>query len=409
MRRIRRGVIIAVLAVGIGSLLGPRAAAAAEPIRILGLDVTSGPFKDIGERYLMGVKFAVDEINRSGGINNRPVELLLDDSQLKPDVAQRKAIRHILDEDVKIIIGGTGTHVVKALAQVAAKHNVVLVLYSGEGDEITGQEFVPNLFRLSLSTSMHAAATVAAIADKPYRKVFLINQDYAYGRDVAKAYKKYLDRFKPGWQLVGEEYHPLATKDFAPYIQKIAASGADVVLTGNWGSDLTVLVKQAGRFGLKIPFGHQFLSDPVAMREIGDAAVGHFTSEIYMLGLDTPQNRAFIERWHQEFGGGAHPWPAFAIGKGYNTAMFLFAAIKKAGSAEAGALIKAWEGMAYDGLAGRQVMRACDHQIQTPVAVAEIVPGPGKYYEFPFVGPVRLIPTEKVSVPPRETGNPRCE
>src|SRR3972149_6414232 len=96
------------------------------------------------------------------------------------------------------------------------------------------------------------------------------------------------DISKPGWQLVGEEYHPLATKDFAPYLQKIIAATPDVVLTGNWGSDLTILVKQAASFGVKVPFGHQFLSDPVAMRELGEAAIGHVTSEVYMLGVDTP-------------------------------------------------------------------------------------------------------------------------
>ncbi|MBI4587689.1 MAG: ABC transporter substrate-binding protein [Candidatus Rokubacteria bacterium] len=392
-----------------GSMGHPASAEGAEPIKVLGLDVLSGPFKDIGERYLLGVKFAVEEINGSGGINGRPIKLYLDDSQLKPDVAQRKAIKYILDDGVKIIMGFTGTHVAKAVAQVAAKHKVIVVQYSAEADELTGKDHVPYVFRLALTTSMHAAATTAAFADKPHKKFYLLNQDYAYGHDVAKAYKKSLDRLKPGWQLAGEEYHPLATKDFAPYIQKIIAAGPDAVLTGNWGSDLSVLVKQAGKFGVKVPFGHQFLSDPVAMREIGEAAIGHFTSEVYMLGVDTPPNREFIERWHRKFKDTENPWPEFTIGKAYNTTMFMAAALKKANSDDADAVIRAWEGMAYESLIGRQVMRACDHQVQTPVAVAEIVPGPGKFYPFPFTGRVTLVPAENVSVPPKETGNKRCE
>lgn len=100
---------------------------------------------------------------------------------------------------------------------------------------------------------------------------------------------------------------------------------------------------------------------------------------------------------------------AFTLGKAYNTTMFMAAALRKAKSDDADAVIRAWEGMAFDSLIGRQVMRACDHQALTPVAVAEIVPGPGKFYPFPFTGPATLVPAEKVSVPPRETGNKRCE
>jgi len=393
---------------GACALVAAAHAQAQQPIKILALDVVSGPFKDIGDRYQLGVKYAVDEINASGGINGRPIKLFVDDSQLKPDVAQRKALKYIMDDGVKIIIGGTGSNVVKALAQVADKQKVILVLYSGEDDAITGADFVPSVFRLSLNTSMHATATVAALAGRPYKSFFLLHQDYSFGRSIAESYKRALNRFKPGWQLAGEEYHPLATKDFAPYIQKIIAAKPDMVLSGNWGTDLTVLHKQASDFGVKQPFGHVFLSDPTAMRDIGPAAVGSVTSEIYMIGVDNPKNRAFIERWHGKFKDTDNPWPEFAIGKGYNTTMFLAAAIRKAKSDDYAPLIKAWEGLEFDGLMGKQVMRACDHQIQTAVAVTEMVPGPGKFYPFPYAGQVTLIPMEKVAVAPKETGNKRC-
>ena len=380
-----------------------------DPIKILALDVTSGAFKDIGDRYQMGVKFAVGEINASGGIGGRQISLMIDDSQLKPEVAQRKALKYILEEGVQVIIGGTGSNVVKALAQVANTNKIALVLYSGEDDAITGADFNPSVFRLALSTSMHANATVAAIANRPEKRLYFLHQDYSFGRSIAASYKRALDRMKPGWQLVGEDYHPLSTKDFSPYIQKIVSSKAEMVMSGDWGADLTIMHRQAADFGLKIPFGEIFLSDPVAMKEIGNAAIGSVTSEIYMVGVDNPANKAFIERWHKEYKSTDNPWPEFAIGKGYNTMMFLAAAMKKANSASLDPLIKAWEGMEFDSTMGKQVMRACDHQIQSAVATAEIVAGPGKFYPFAYAGPVTLIPVEKVSVPPKETGNKRCE
>lgn len=382
---------------------------AAEPIKMLALDVTSGPFKDEGEQYLTGVRFAVEEINKAGGINGRQIKLFVDDSQLKPDVAQRKAIKYILDEDVKVIVGAVGTAVVKSLAQVAHKHKVVLAAYSGEADEITGSEFVPEVFRLVLSTSMHAKATVSAFPDTSWKKVYLLNQDNAFGNSASKSYKRMLDAMRPGWQLVGEDFHPIATKDFAPYLQKIIASGADVVLTGDYGADMTLLHKQAKNFGLKQPFGNLFLSNPIAMREIGDSAIGSFTSDIYMVGIDNPKNKAFIDRWKASNKEGAYQWPDFGIGKAYNAVMFLAEAMKKAGTEEHGALIKAFEGLEYDGIVGRQVMRTCDHQVQTPIATATIVAGPTKFYDFAATGPVKMIAADKASIPPQDTGNDRCK
>lgn len=382
-------------------------ASAAEPIKILVMDVLSGPFKDEGEQYVNGVRFAVDEINNAGGINGRKIELIVDDTQLKPDVAQRKAIRHILDNKVKVIVGAVATSVVKALAQVANKHKVVLAAYSGEADEITGKEFVPEVFRLILSTSMHARATVAAFPDPSAKKIYLMNQDNAFGHSAAASYKKALDQLRPGWTLVGEDYHPIATKDFAPYLQKIVSSGADVVLTGDYGADMTLLLKQASNFGIKQPFGNMFLSNPVALREIDQAAVGSFTSDIYMLGVDTPKNRDFIERWKAQKNP-PYPLPDFGVGKAYNVMMILAEAIKKAGSEDRDALIKAFEGLEYEGVMGRQVVRACDHQIQSQIAAATIVAGPGEFYKFASSGPVKLLSAEQMSVAPEETGNPRC-
>lgn len=397
-----------ILAVFVAAAFFPcQMALAAEPIKILVMDVMSGPFKDEGEQYVTGARFAVEEINKAGGINGRQIQLIVDDTQLKPDVAQRKAIRHILDDNVKIIVGAVATSVVKALAQVADKHKVVLAAYSGEADEITGKEFVPEVFRLILSTSMHARATVASFPNPDAKKIYLLNQDNAFGHSAAAAYKKALDQLRPGWTLVGEDYHPIATKDFAPYLQKILSSGADVILTGDYGADMTLLLKQANNFGIKQPFGNMFLSNPVALRELDKAAIGSFTSDIYMLGADTQKNREFIERWKAQKNP-PYPMPDFGIGKAYNVVMFLAEAIKKAGSEDHDALIKAFEGLEYDGIMGRQVIRACDHQIQSQIASSTIVPGPGAFYTFASPGPVKLLPLEQMSVAPEDTGNPRC-
>jgi ABC-type branched-subunit amino acid transport system substrate-binding protein len=181
-----------------------------------------------------------------------------------------------------------------------------------------------------------------------------------------------------------------------------------VVITGDYGKDTQVLLSQAQSLGLKAKIGGYYLVDPLLMRTIGPPAVGSVTAEIYMLSEDTPQNKAFIERWQARKMDPDHPYPAWLIGKSYQAFMFMAEAVKKAGSIDAGAVIKAWEGLAFQGLTGNMVMRACDHQVIAPISLAEVKAGPGKFYEHPFVGVPVQIPAEEAAVPPDQTGNPRC-
>ncbi len=181
------------------------------------------------------------------------------------------------------------------------------------------------------------------------------------------------------------------------------------MITGDYGADLRVFLKQAAGLGLKAKVGSYYLVDPYALQEIGDAVVGAVTVEIYMLTEDTPQNKAFIERWKKRKIDPDHPYPTWLIGKAYQGFMFMAEAIKKANSTKTEDVIKAWEGLSFDAPVGRMTMRPCDHQVITPISVREIAKGPGPFYKFPFVGTPLIIPAEKAAVPPGETGNPRCK
>jgi len=128
-RRIR--IVFGLLAL----ILSASTAQSAEPINMLHVDPTSGVMKDVGDRYQLGVKLAVEEINAGGGLLGRPVKMFYDDTQLKPDVAARKATRYIAEESVQFVMAGTGTHVAKALGQVADKNKVRHPPQSGWLDE----------------------------------------------------------------------------------------------------------------------------------------------------------------------------------------------------------------------------------------------------------------------------------
>jgi len=390
-------------------ILSAVGANAAEPIKMVSLEPTSGVMKDIGDRMHLGIKFAVEEINAAGGLNGRMIKMLYDDTQLKPDIAARKALRYITEEGVEFIMTGTGTHIGKAMGQVADKQKVIMLNYGASGDEITGKDFTPYQFRVALSTAQMAAGLAAYYAGTPYKKFYLINQDYAFGHDVAEAFKKWMKKFKPDWQMLGDDYHPIGTKDLGPYITKIVASGAEVLVTSDWGADLEVLIKQGRSLGLKAKIGNMYLADPVILPALGDGAIGAITGDIYLLTLETPKNKDFIERWKKRNLDPAHPYPAQFIGKAYQGFMFLADVIAKAGSTKAEDIIKIWEGRSHEGLIGPMVMRACDHQVIAPMAIGEILPGSNPFYKFPYVGAPTMIPAEKIAVPPSETGNPRCK
>ena len=129
---------------------------------------------------------------------------------------------------------------------------------------------------------------------------------------------------------------------------------------------------------------------------------------MYSLYGETEMNKMFLDKWHKKFKDTKYPWPTFYVPVIYNGCRFLFEAVKKAKSIDPKAVSKAWEGMEFEGLMGKNTMRACDHQNLAPLMQAEIQ-AKSNFFPFPFLGKPVLIPAEKIAVPPNETGNPRCK
>ena len=153
------------------------------------------------------------------------------------------------------------------------------------------------------------------------------------------------------------------------------ASGAEVVLTGNFGVDLDNLIKTGASLGWKCITGNYFLNDPLRMEVVKDAAIGSVTADSYMITIDTPANKEFVKEWHD-----AHKnmtigfqYPVISMGRCYYSIQWLADVVKKAGSTDAEKVIAAWEGMSYDMPWGKVTMRQCDHQMISPAVAAVIV------------------------------------
>jgi len=379
----------------------PTPGQAAETIKLGVTEPLSGTFKNIGDRYLEGVRYAAKVLNRQGGVLGRQIEVIPVDSELKADVATRKATALILKDQVKFFCGGTGSSVGAAMSTVAQQNNAIMFSYGMDAASMTGAKCSKNFFRPGTNTDMHSYALAAYIAKSKFKKIYCIAQDYSFGHESVKPFIARLKKLNPSIEIVGEVYHPLGEKDYGPYVSRIVASGADLVFTTSWGNDLTLMVKQAKPFGLKAKFVGYYFSDEETISAIGDSEflLGSIASETYMLTIPTEENKKFIEGYYKDTGA----YPFWLRGKAYTGTMFWAEALKKAKTDDVNAVIKAWEGLSFKGAGGTWTMRACDHQAQAPIWIAEIVPQ-SKFMKLPYVGTPIMIPAKEIEVPCEETG-----
>jgi branched-chain amino acid transport system substrate-binding protein len=393
------------------------------PIKLGILEPLSGPVAYIGEGTTAGYRFAAERLNAAGGVLGRKVEVVAADSELKADVATRRANDLVLGEKVDLLVVNTGSHIGKAVSQVANQHRKVFFSTGTEASELTGEEFFDTTFRCCLNTDVHSAEIAVyftKMAPQKYTKFYLLNQDYNFGRAAADGFKKKFNKIKAANQsIVGDEYHPLQkVQDFGPYITKIMASGAEVLMTGDWGQDLRLLLQQGAALGWKVKVGNYFLDDADVMRTVGKAAVGQITADAYLSTVDTPENKAFMKAWRARYPDApiAYRYPTLTIARCVNAVLWVGDAVKRAGGLDTDKLIKAWEGSKFKTVWGAEVeMRGCDHQMLTQGYIAEVlepdkIPQDLRYFgtEFPYLGKATMIPKDEITVPPRETGNKRC-
>lgn len=359
----------------------------------------SGAYKaGIGDLYLEGTEFAVDEINAKGGVHGRKIEVIPIDSEWKPDVALKNVKKAIQEHNLKFFNCESSSEVANVLIKLMEENNALWFSSLVASAEFTGKDASRNFFRCNHNTDMVAHAVAASVAEKKYEKVFLIVQDYVFGHQARDAFCQALEQRHPTGKIVGTALHPLRHKDFAPYISQIMESGADVVVTTDYAGDLTLLLTTSHRMGCKKPFAAYYLNSAAQMKALGDdVTVGHFTSESYLMTIPTEANRAFVRRFHEK--NGYYPEKQ---GKAYTATMFWAKAMAAADSLEVDDVIKAWEGLTYDGPAGKWTMRASDHQTLLPIWTAQVVRD-NPYFEHAYLSTATALPPEVLMTPAEKT------
>jgi len=358
--------------------------AARAPIKLALIEGLSGPFANAGEAVWRNLFWAVERVNARGGVHlpggARPLELLRLDSKGTADEAL-SALRSAVDQRVGYVLQGNSSAVANALVDALNKHNqrepqrrALFLNYSAVEPALTNERCSFWHFRFDAHADMRLAALMQVLeADRSIKKVYLIGQDYSFGQQVLKQARAQIEARRPDIQIVGDELHPMGrVKDFLPYATKIRASGAQAVVTGNWGNDLTLLVKATRELGLPMKFYTFYgnaLGVPATLADAGvDAvlAVAEWHPNAGGRGSD-----AMLAGFKQRF---PDPRDDYLHARMQAMIELLAQAMERARSADPTLVARALEGLSVDnkalGGAHEGTMRAADHQFQQPLYVS---------------------------------------
>ena len=377
---LRQVTVAGVLALaGAGVAVAQQAPAAAgggalkgQTVRIAFMDPLSGPFANVGQNQLKSWQFVAEQLSGKTPAGVK-FEVVGFDNKGSPQESLN-TLKAAIDQGFRYVTQGNGSGAGLAILDAVAKHNernpgkeVVYLNYAAVDPAMTNEKCDYWHFRLDADTSMKMEALTTFMKDQPkVKNVFLINQNYSHGHQVAKYFKDAIARKRPDVKIVGEDLHPIGqVKDFSPYVAKIKQANADTIVTGNWGQDLTLLVKALNDAGLKIPMYTYYAGvtgTPTALASGGDSEVyvvayGHAnqTGEIGKLAADF--KKKFNDNYY-----------TYAT---YNGIQLLGAAIAKAGATDPVKVSRAMEGLQVKSFAGDVTMRASDHQLQQSMFITK--------------------------------------
>ena len=349
-------------------------AMAQDTLKIGYIDPLSGGGASVGEKGLKTFQFLADELNAKGGVLGKQVEIVPFDNKVNPQESLIQAQKAI-DAGIRILTQGNGSSVAGALTDFVTKYNernpgkeVLYFNYAAVDPVLTNDKCSFWHFRWDANSDMKMEALTNYMKGVPsIKKLYLINPDYSAGESVRSQAKAMLAVKRPDIQIVGDELHPLLKiTDFAPYIAKIKASGADSVITGNWGQDFALLLKAAADAGLRVNWYTYYAGLPGGPTALKQAKLNN---QVFQVGegfgnIDHAQSQAFEKAFRAKYG--------FTLfyPRAVNEMRMLAAAAEKAKSLEPVKIALALEGMEFEVFnGGMGYMRKDDHQFFQPIYI----------------------------------------
>lgn len=358
------------------------AQASVEPIKIAMIEGLSGPFANTGEAVFRNLLWAVERVNARGGVKlptdaggARPLALERFDSKGQNEEAL-SALKSAIDHGARFVMQGNSSATAAALIEAINKHNarepakqVIFLNYSAVDPILTNEKCSYWHFRFDAHADMRMSALMSVLKDdQALKRVYVMGQDYSFGHAVSREAKRQLTALRPDVQVVGDELHPVGrVKDFLPYAVKIKASGAQAVITGNWGNDLTLLVKAAKDVGFDGKFYTFYGNALGAPAAIGEAGVGKVVAVAdWLPNVQTAQSEAFYTAFRTRF---PKPEDDYVHMRMQLMMEALVQAIEKAAAVNAASVAAQLEKANVTFSSQTGVMRAIDHQFQQPLVV----------------------------------------
>ncbi len=351
----------------------------ASPIKLALIEGLSGPFGNTGEAVVRNIAWAVERVNARGGVKTaqgmRNMVLERYDSKGQSEEAL-SALKSAIDDGAQVVLQGNSSANAAALIDAINKHNerepakrVLFLNYSAVDPALTNEKCSFWHFRFDAHADMRMTAIMQVLqADKSTKSTYLIGQDYSFGQAVLREARQQLGVLRPDIQIVGEELHPIGrVKDFLPYASKIKASGAQAVITGNWGNDLTLLIKAAREVGYEGKFYTFYGNALGAPAAIGDAGVDRVIAVAdWLPNVPGKASEAFYQSFRQRFPKAAEDYVHVRMQLMVEA---LAQAIEKAGNTDPVAVALQLEKTRVSMAGQTGSMRAEDHQFQQPLVV----------------------------------------
>lgn len=410
MIRSRKPGIFSSALIGLLLAISPFALAEDPPIRIAYIEPLSGPFANVGDAGLKHFRFAAAQLNAEGGILGRDVEIVPMDNGQSPSESVQ-LVQRAIDQGIPFVTQGNGSNVAGAILEAVDRNNrrnsdnkVIFLNYAAVDPALTNERCSFYHFRFDAASDIKLEALSNYMkGQENIKKIYLVNMDYSHGHFISKRVKELVDERMPDVEVVGDVLHPIGqVRDFAPYIARIQQSGADSVVTGNWGNDLTLLVRAAESAGLDVKFYTYYgggLGTPAAVGPSGEGRLLQITE--WHADVNVDEGLEEYERWFQEFKK-RYPDIDWYYHRIYNEMYMLKAAIEEAGGVDdIDAVAYALEGMTFESPTGTVTMRADDHQILQPMYIS-VMDTDAKYdADNSGVGfrTIANIPVEQATVP----------
>jgi branched-chain amino acid transport system substrate-binding protein len=343
--------------------------ARSEPLTIGMMLPYSGVYAALGKEIDEGFVLAIEEAGMTGEI-----KIVREDTEAKPPVGLAKARKLVLEDNASALVGIVSSGVLAAVRDFVDGEKVPLIVSNAGNDEATGNRCSKYITRVSFSNAQVNRPMGKWMFDKGIKKVYTLAPDYAAGRQMIEAFAA---AFKAaGGEVIGGDYTPFQkTQDFGPYLTKAKAAKPDAIFTFYAGGEAVSFVKQYDTFGLKETaplYGSGFLTSVLYVNAEGAAAKGVITSLHYVPTLDTPENKAFVEKFKAK----TTRLPSEYAVQGYDTGRVLVEAIKS-GAKDRASIAAAVPKVKYTGPRGPLQIDPATNNIVQNIYIYETVEGAG--------------------------------